>query len=352
MASQPIKHPPASPAIQLRQAPLESASISPFCRDNFRSFAVSINRKFKNSAQSSAINSISLGKLLCPALRPALRPLPHAPRLRRPPHNKGGHECSGHVGAESILSHLAQLETNLQASAAESDNPGLLGRIHSSPSSSNNYTEHEDQGSASKRSAKLFTPSAEVAKTHATVQVHSDPSVLTLPNTANLSLQASHDNDTRATNTLYETLFDDSEFTSMFNTDDFGHHNAMIETGDDSLCSGNCLTSVAPILSDQMNNDMAVPDLTSSTSFTSFPLPALIAPQASSTLPTSHRFNCTHPNCNANFNRIGDLRRHDRVHGPPAHPCTIAGCTRRGGNAFYRRDKLLNHLRKKHGMAV
>ncbi|KAF8865133.1 hypothetical protein BDZ45DRAFT_580895 [Acephala macrosclerotiorum] len=109
---------------------------------------------------------------------------------------------------------------------------------------------------------------------------------------------------------------------------------------------------MSSLSNNQTKSVTAVPDLTS---FTPLLLPTFIAPQATATLPinnTNNRFNCTHPNCSASFNRIGDLRRHDRVHGVPAHPCTVSGCSRKGGNAFYRRDKLLDHMRKKHGMTV
>lgn len=76
------------------------------------------------------------------------------------------------------------------------------------------------------------------------------------------------------------------------------------------------------------------------------------AAQAVSTNTAQNRFQCTHPSCDADFHRVGDLRRHQRAHGAPAYPCTVNGCVRRGSNAFHRRDKLLDHMRKKHGLAV
>ncbi|KUJ15785.1 uncharacterized protein LY89DRAFT_544911, partial [Mollisia scopiformis] len=63
-------------------------------------------------------------------------------------------------------------------------------------------------------------------------------------------------------------------------------------------------------------------------------------------------FVCPHANCGIDFARIGDLHRHQRAHSDPTHPCNVNGCIRKGRRAFYRHDKLLDHMRKKHGMMV
>ena len=52
------------------------------------------------------------------------------------------------------------------------------------------------------------------------------------------------------------------------------------------------------------------------------------------------------------FARRGDLCRHAKKHLPPEHPCPVANCDRKGDEAFYRRDKLYDHLRKKHKMMI
>jgi hypothetical protein len=56
--------------------------------------------------------------------------------------------------------------------------------------------------------------------------------------------------------------------------------------------------------------------------------------------------------CPSVFNRAGDLRRHYRKHfaSQYVHDCHVPGCNRTGVNGFYRRDKLANHLRQRHGL--
>ncbi|KAE9373938.1 hypothetical protein N431DRAFT_337617 [Stipitochalara longipes BDJ] len=73
----------------------------------------------------------------------------------------------------------------------------------------------------------------------------------------------------------------------------------------------------------------------------------------------SHRSNanmtphvCDNPGCSMTFNRLGDLVRHRQQHGNPQYPCLVHGCKRRGRKAFYRTDKLRDHQRKKHRMAI
>ena len=64
------------------------------------------------------------------------------------------------------------------------------------------------------------------------------------------------------------------------------------------------------------------------------------------------RLACTHPGCTATSARLRDLQRHMKKHSPPQHDCPVNGCDRKGDNAFPRKDKLRDHLRQKHKMAV
>jgi hypothetical protein len=66
----------------------------------------------------------------------------------------------------------------------------------------------------------------------------------------------------------------------------------------------------------------------------------------------TNRLKCHHTGCSATFARGGDRRRHNKRHLPPQHPCPVDDCDRKGDRAFYRLDKLYDHQRKKHGMAV
>lgn len=66
----------------------------------------------------------------------------------------------------------------------------------------------------------------------------------------------------------------------------------------------------------------------------------------------THLYICDHPGCQGQFRRPGDLRRHKQKHGIPDLPCPVPGCDRRGPKAFYRADKLRDHQRKKHRMAI
>jgi hypothetical protein len=64
------------------------------------------------------------------------------------------------------------------------------------------------------------------------------------------------------------------------------------------------------------------------------------------------RLTCDHPGCPTTFARPGDLSRHKKKHSPPEYPCPVDNCGRKGDKAFYRPDKLHDHQRKKHKMAV
>jgi hypothetical protein len=61
---------------------------------------------------------------------------------------------------------------------------------------------------------------------------------------------------------------------------------------------------------------------------------------------------CNFTGCGKVFARLGDLARHSKHHGVPQHPCLIDGCNRHGPEAFYRADKLRDHQRRKHKMAI
>lgn len=64
----------------------------------------------------------------------------------------------------------------------------------------------------------------------------------------------------------------------------------------------------------------------------------------------TNRYQC--PQCSTICVRDGDLNRHMKKHLPPQYHCLVNGCDRHGHKAFYRKDKLLDHQRKKHGMPV
>lgn len=149
---------------------------------------------------------------------------------------------------------------------------------------------------------------------------------------------------------LYEDFFNDSAFDSVFTVSETMNGTSMSERVDTAFSfNDEHIAASYSINNNQIPLDQVAPDLTPS-----IPNP-VAAIQATVSLPISNisnRFQCTHSSCGADFNRISDLRRHQRTHGAPAHPCTVNGCVRRGPNAFHRRDKLLDHLRKKHGIAV
>lgn len=61
---------------------------------------------------------------------------------------------------------------------------------------------------------------------------------------------------------------------------------------------------------------------------------------------------CDYPGCGISITRQGDFLRHKQKHDVPGFPCLVHGCGRRGRRAFYRADKLRDHQRKKHRMAI
>ena len=68
---------------------------------------------------------------------------------------------------------------------------------------------------------------------------------------------------------------------------------------------------------------------------------------------TTAQFYCPFPGCSVTFTRKGDLRRHRlNQHRAPQHDCPVNGCDRKGAQGFRRNDKLIDHQRKKHKMAI
>ena len=66
----------------------------------------------------------------------------------------------------------------------------------------------------------------------------------------------------------------------------------------------------------------------------------------------SGRFTCLHPGCVRSFGRSSDLKRHMGKHDTGTRPfnCYVDGCKYNGAKGFYRRDKLVDHQKAKHGM--
>ena len=64
------------------------------------------------------------------------------------------------------------------------------------------------------------------------------------------------------------------------------------------------------------------------------------------------RFPCATTGCERTFARAGNMRRHARKHDPAAErfPCQVAGCKYTGAKAFARKDKLADHVKKRHAV--
>ena len=107
-----------------------------------------------------------------------------------------------------------------------------------------------------------------------------------------------------------------------------------------------------PEMESSVGNSMAQ-DSTPPTGSNVLPDDFDIVPDTIDILMDGNRFVCTHLRCNKTFSRIGDLRRHKNTqHRPPQYNCSMSTCNRKGANAFRRGDKLREHQRKVHGMAV
>ncbi|KAF1361352.1 hypothetical protein EJ07DRAFT_111722 [Lizonia empirigonia] len=63
---------------------------------------------------------------------------------------------------------------------------------------------------------------------------------------------------------------------------------------------------------------------------------------------TNGRFFCSDLGCDASYALVGDCRRHPKKHNGPFFYCNQYGCNMK----FYRNDKLQDHLKKGHGIAV
>jgi hypothetical protein len=63
------------------------------------------------------------------------------------------------------------------------------------------------------------------------------------------------------------------------------------------------------------------------------------------------RFVCTDPTCDITFKRKSDMLRHAKKHEPPAFHCYEQGCQYNGARGFYRKDKLVDHRKHRHGLA-
>lgn len=62
-------------------------------------------------------------------------------------------------------------------------------------------------------------------------------------------------------------------------------------------------------------------------------------------------FDCTQPGCQSSFRRDGDRIRHEASkHGVNGtlHVCQVAGCPKSQGVGYKRKDKLTEHMWKKH----
>lgn len=87
-------------------------------------------------------------------------------------------------------------------------------------------------------------------------------------------------------------------------------------------------------------------------------------PSATNTTPTHSTSAATFPNtndqtnrsicptCSKTFGRSSDLQRHAKKHevGGRRYECSVEGCVFVGERGFYRRDKLLSHMRNRHGL--
>ena len=112
------------------------------------------------------------------------------------------------------------------------------------------------------------------------------------------------------------------------------------------------ITSVSPI--SQTANGSPLSNISSSNHVQS----GLVIDQSYSTgiamsiITPPGRFLCEYHGCVKHFSRAKDRDRHAAKHVAPKFPCIFRGCHRKGAMAFYRRDKLLNHVRRMHGSEV
>jgi hypothetical protein len=158
--------------------------------------------------------------------------------------------------------------------------------------------------------------------------------------------------------TLQFADFGVNDFAVLLN--DFANFNSLahwdVLTSIDSQVPQSATRSCNPLPLSAIPSIPAAPVLpTNATKMSAAPaVPRAIARRAA-----SRRFSvntnphaCDYPGCRSIFNRLGDLVRHRQQHGIPQHPCLVHRCNRQGSRAFYRADKLRDHQRKKHRMAV
>jgi hypothetical protein len=102
--------------------------------------------------------------------------------------------------------------------------------------------------------------------------------------------------------------------------------------------------NTSSILQD-ISTHATIPSPSPQTSFSS----TSASPTSPTPSPTSTRHHC--PHCPSTFARLGDLKRHTKIHFPERHRryhCLEPGCERNGGKAFTRRDKWRDHVRVVH----
>ncbi|KAF4634063.1 hypothetical protein G7Y89_g4038 [Cudoniella acicularis] len=270
-----------------------------------------------------------------------------------------GNTCSFHVPISTVVYHLQQLEVKHQGHSARIDGSPIPRCVHDQVTAqplfiaSNCTITNRGQADLAIGLSTRDSSLTERAQGQNTIPII-DPktSVRIFQETDNLSQDLAQDNGGWADNTLFENFLNDAEFPFMFSNHELRDQDAMTGSMEASFSFDNAPASVPSFSNDQLDTGLIAPDLTSSPSV---PPHVSAATQSTTTLlvsSTNNRFRCTQPNCGADFARIGDLRRHHRTHGAPAHPCTVNGCIRREQRVFYRRDKLLDHMRKRHGLAV
>lgn len=80
--------------------------------------------------------------------------------------------------------------------------------------------------------------------------------------------------------------------------------------------------------------------------FDPFGLASISSPPAPYANNRGPPFTCNQAGCNSAFKRKADCERHMLKHAAPQLPCTVQGCTKQ----YYRKDKLVDHRRKRHGL--
>ncbi|PVH81770.1 hypothetical protein DL98DRAFT_514430 [Cadophora sp. DSE1049] len=95
----------------------------------------------------------------------------------------------------------------------------------------------------------------------------------------------------------------------------------------------------------------ALPGYLTNPPYPAVPIAAPAAPAVTANAAIQGQFTCTLPNCLVAFYRDTDRIRHESsVHGVnrPLYLCPIPGCIKGHGAGYTRRDKLTEHMWKKH----